>query len=340
MAVELLIEGISVGHDSDREGLTGCTVVLAPLGVVASVDIRGGAPGTLDTALLSPYASVSEVHAILLTGGSAPGLGAAAGVTAFLQEKLCGYQTAFARIPLVSAAVIYDLGLGSAAACPSAGDAYRAAASAGTTVEEGSVGAGTGATVGKLLNFEGMMKGGVGIASVEVGGGVTVTALTVVNALGDVLDERGEILAGAWREGAFAGSKATLLAMTSAPVFGAIESTTLSVVMTDAALDKLQCSIVSRMAHDGMARAIDPVHTPRDGDCVFTMATGLRKSNVFQVGVAAADAVAASIRKAVRAAESLGGALSVGDRQAGQVRQGGGAPGAAGPGSSATGAAG
>jgi L-aminopeptidase/D-esterase-like protein len=318
MTAELLIEGISVGHSSDLAGLTGCTVVLAPLGAVASVDIRGGAPGTLETALLSPYASVTELHAILLTGGSAPGLGAAAGVTAFLQENGYGYQTPFAKIPLVSAAVIYDLGVGSATACPSVSDAYRAAASAGSLVEEGSVGAGMGATVGKLFNFQGMMRGGVGLASVEIGGGVTVSALTVVNALGDVLDERGDILAGARRDGAFVGSKASLLAMTSAPVFGAIESTTLSVVMTDGALDKLQCSIVARMAHDGMARAIDPVHTPRDGDCVFALATGRRTANVFQVGVAAADAVAASIRRAVRAAESLGGALSSSDLAAGR----------------------
>jgi len=327
MAAELPLEGISIGHYSDLEGLTGCTAVLAPQGVVASVDIRGGAPGTLETALLSPYASVSELHAVLLTGGSAPGLAAAAGVTTFLQEGGHGYQTAFAKIPLVAAAVIYDLGLGSAEACPRAREAYQAAASAGSAVEEGSVGAGTGATVGKLLNFEGLMKGGVGLASVEIGGGVTVSALTVVNALGDVLDERGEILAGARRGGGFAGSKASLLTMTSAPVFGAIESTTLAVVMTDAALDKLQCAIVARMAHDGMARAIDPVHTPRDGDCVFVMATGRRTSNVFQVGVAAAEAVAASIRRAVRAAESLGGAPSVAD-WAGRAAEAGGAAGA------------
>ena len=174
----------------------------------------------------------------------------------------------------MSAAVIYDLGLGSATACPSASDAYRAAAAAGPLVQEGSVGAGTGATVGKVLNFQGMMKGGVGLASVRTGEGATVWALTVVNPLGDVLDEHGEILAGARRDGRFAGSKAVLLGMTAAPVFGAIENTTLAVVMTDAALDKLQCGIVARMAHDGFARAIDPVHTPRDGDCVFTMATG------------------------------------------------------------------
>lgn len=313
MGVELPIEGISIGHSTDLDGLTGCTAVLAPRGVVASVDIRGGAPGTLETALLSPYASVAELHGVLLTGGSAPGLAAAAGVTAFLQEHGHGYQTPFAKIPLVAAAVIYDLGLGSSEACPRPRGAYQAAASAGSNVEEGSVGAGTGATVGKLLNFEGLMKGGVGLASIELGGGVTVSALTVVNALGDVLDEHGEILAGARRGARFVGSKASLLAMTSAPVFGAIESTTLAVVMTDASLDKLQCSVVARMAHDGMARAIDPVHTPRDGDCVFVMATGSRSSNVFQVGIAAADAVAAGIRRAVRAARSLGGAPAVAD---------------------------
>lgn len=319
MAAELPIKGLLIGHSTDREGLTGCTVVLAPAGAVASVDIRGGAPGTLETALLSPYASVQELHAILLTGGSAPGLAAAAGVTAFLQEGGHGYTTPFAKIPLVSAAVIYDLGLGSATACPRAGDAYRAAASAGTSVEEGSVGAGTGATVGKALNFHGMMKGGLGLATVRTGGGVTVSALTVANPLGDVLDEHGQILAGARRNGRFVDSRAALLAMAEAPVFGgAIENTTLSVVMTDAALDKLQCGIVSRMAHDGFARAIDPVHTPRDGDCVFTMATGRVPGSVFQVGIAAADAVAASVRRAVREAEGLGGVLALKDSAAGR----------------------
>jgi L-aminopeptidase/D-esterase-like protein len=317
MPAELPLAGLAVGHYSDFDGLTGCTVVLAPGGAVASVDIRGGAPGTLETALLSPYASVTELHAVLLTGGSAPGLAAAAGVTAFLREAGHGYQTPYARIPLVAGAVIYDLNLGSAEACPRASEAYQAASAAGSVVPEGSVGVGTGATVGKLFSFEGLMKGGVGLASVRIGGGVTVSALAVVNALGDVLDERGGILAGARRGAAFAGSKAALLAMESAPVFSAIESTTLSVVMTDASLDKLECGVVARMAHDGLARSIDPVHTPRDGDCVFVLATGPQAGNVFQVGVAAADAVAASIRRGVRAAESLGGVPAVADRAAG-----------------------
>lgn len=302
MTVTLGIEGLSVGHVSDPIGCTGCTVVLCPQGVTGSVDIRGGAPGTLDTDLLSPLAAVSEVHGILLTGGSAPGLRAAAGLTTYLREKAYGYETAFARIPLVAGAVIYDLGLGSADACPTADDAYRAACAAGTEVEEGSVGVGTGATVGKILGRRGLMKGGVALSTVCVGEGITVTALSVVNAMGDVVDERGEILAGAREDGAFVNSRGRLLEMRSAPVFGQIENTTLSVVMTDARLDKVQCAIVARMSHDGMARAINPVHTPVDGDCVFVLATGRRPSNVFQMGAAAAEAVAASIRRAVRMA--------------------------------------
>jgi L-aminopeptidase/D-esterase-like protein len=317
MAVKLSIEGLSVGHQSDFDGLTGCTVVLAPAGVTASVDIRGGAPGTLETALLSPYVSVCELHAVLLTGGSAMGLGAAAGVSKFLSEKGHGYRTPYARVPLVSAAVIYDLGVGRSDAYPRPDDAYEAAARAGGVVEEGSVGAGTGATVGKFFPRVGMMKGGVGLATVHVGppgdtrARVTVSALTVVNALGDVLDEDGRILAGSLRNGRFAGTKAQLLAGSAVPSFFPLDNTTLAVVMTDANLDKLQCGIVARMSHDGFARAIDPVHTPVDGDCAFVLATGQKASNVFQVGVAAAEAVAASIRRAVRAAESIGGVPSV-----------------------------
>jgi L-aminopeptidase/D-esterase-like protein len=322
----LPIEGLSVGHFSDREGITGCTVVLAPQGVTASVDIRGGAPGTLETALLSPYASVCELHAVLLTGGSAPGLGAAEGVRAFLREGGHGYRTPYARIPLVSAAVIYDLGVGSACAYPRPGDAYRAAVSASATVEEGSVGAGTGATVGKILGPAGWMKGGVGLASLTLGrgaagdrglagaAGVTVAALTVVNALGDVLDEKGAVLAGARRDGAFVGAKQVLFEMTGAPNFMPLDNTTLSVVMTDARLDKLQCGIVARMSHDGFARAVEPVHTPVDGDCVFVLATGARESNVFQVGAAAAEVVAESIRRAVKAATGLADVPAISDK--------------------------
>ena len=313
MTSTIPVQGVSVGHFSDREGLTGCTVVVAPAGVTASVDIRGGAPGTLETALLSPFAAVGELHGLLLTGGSAPGLGAAAGVSAFLREGGYGYRTPYARVPLVAAAVIYDLGLGSPEALPRPENAYQAAVSAGREIEEGSVGAGTGATVGKILGAGGLMKGGLALSSVRVGGDVTVAALTVVNALGDVIDADGSILAGARRDDGFADSARLLLSLPEAPTFSAMESTTLSIVLTDAKLDKLQCGVVARMSHDGFARAINPVHTPVDGDCAFVLATGERPSNVFQVGAAAAEAVATSIRKAVTVAEGLGGALAAKD---------------------------
>lgn len=312
-SIDLPIEGITVGHHSDLVGLTGCTVVLAPRGVVASVDIRGGAPGTLETALLSPYAAVSELHAVLMTGGSALGLGAAAGVSAYLREKGFGYRTPYARMPLVAGAVIYDLGIGSCEAYPTAEHGYRAAATAEPWVKEGSVGVGTGATVGKILGEKGWMKGGLGLASAKVGGGAAACALTVVNALGDVVDKDGTIIAGARVDGEFVGSTKTLLGMSAAPRFFPLEATTLSVVMTDAKLDKLECGVVARMSHDGFARAIDPVHTPVDGDCVFVLSTGVRESNVFQIGAAAAHVVAESIRRAVRAAEGLGGVPALAD---------------------------
>ncbi len=316
------LDGIFIGHHSDYVGLTGCTVVLAPQGVTASVDIRGGAPGTLETALLSPYASVRELHGVLLTGGSAPGLAAAAGVSRFLRERGLGYRTPYARVPLVAGAVVYDLGLGDSAACPRSDDAYLAALSAyeGTgPVIEGSVGAGTGATVGKLLGMTGAMKGGVGLAHTIIGAGVTVAALAVVNALGDVLAEDGSVLAGARENGVFIRSSRRLLSLPSAPVFNAVEATTLAVVMTDAALDKLECGIVARMGHDGFARAVDPVHTPVDGDAVFVLATGRMSGNVFQVGVAAAEVVARAIRRAVRLAEGRGGVPGLGESTLRQV---------------------
>lgn len=282
------------------------------------MDIRGGAPGTLETALLSPFAAVGEIHGLLLTGGSAPGLGAAAGVSTYLRENGRGYRTPYARVPLVAAAVIYDLGLGSSEACPRPEDAHLAARSAGPELEEGSVGAGTGATVGKILGADGLMKGGLALSTLHVGGDVTVAALSVVNALGDIIQKDGTILAGARQGGRFVDSSSLLLSLPEAPTFSAMESTTLSVILTNAKLDKLQCGVVARMSHDGYARSINPVHTPVDGDCAFVLATGERPSNVFQVGSAAAEAVAASIRRAVTLAESLGGAPSVGDLAAGR----------------------
>jgi L-aminopeptidase/D-esterase-like protein len=305
--------GISVGHYTDDVGLTGCTVILMTDGATASVETRGGAPGTLDTDLLSPFASVGEIHGILLTGGSAPGLGAAAGVSSFLREKGHGYPTPYARVPLVAGAVIYDLGVGSPRACPTPDDAYQAAISAGSRFDEGSVGVGTGATVGKLLGGGGHVKGGIGFSSLLLAGGATVGALSVVNALGDVLGEDGSIIAGARRQNTFVGGAGLLLNMPEGPTFTDLQSTTLSVVMTDARLDKTQCALVARMAHDGMARAINPVHTPMDGDCIFAVSTGRLSAHLFQVSTAAALTVAASIRRAVRVATGFKGIPSLRD---------------------------
>ncbi len=329
MSALIGVEGILVGHATDAVGGTGCTVVVAPRGVVGSLEVRGGGPGTRETDLLSPFSSVNELHAVVLAGGSAFGLAAADGVVRYLEERGFGYQTPFGRIPLVPAAVIYDLGLGHATSRPRAEDGYRAAAAAAASVEEGSVGVGTGATVGKMLGEEGWMKSGFGVASVALPGGVTVTAMTVCNAFGDVLAEDGSILAGARtgglgpeevregaavRDGRFLDSHAYVLTVSDHPRFDArAEHTTLSVVATDARLDKTQCGQVARMAHDGLARAISPVHTPIDGDAVFVLSAGLRPVTVFQLGCAAADAVASSIRRAVRCAWSLHGAPALED---------------------------
>jgi L-aminopeptidase/D-esterase-like protein len=236
-------------------------------------------------------------------------------VARYLEEQGHGYQTAYGLIPLVPAAVIYDLPLGDHSARPGPDEGYAAAAGATREFAEGSVGAGTGATVGKALLTEGWMKGGFAAASLALPEGARMAALTVVNSFGDVLDEQGGILAGArTAAGEFLDSPRYLLEVVGHPHFNRMmEHTTLSVVVCDALFSKAQCALIARMAHDGLARAISPVHTPVDGDVVFVLATGHTRSNVFQAGVAAAEVVAASVRRAVRVAEGLAGVPSVAD---------------------------
>lgn len=329
MAARIGVAGVLAGHATHTEAGTGCTVVLVPGGAVASVDVRGGGPGTRDTDILSPLASVDEIHGVVLTGGSAFGLAAADGVTAFLEERGYGYRTPFGLVPLVPAAVIYDLGLGHSHVRPRPEDGYRAAAAAAEELEEGSVGVGAGATVGKILGPESWMKGGFAISSRTLANEVTVSALTVVNAFGDVLAEDGSVLAGARLpsgggevgEGPravgglrFLDTSAHLRTLEDHPRFSSrAEHTTLSIVVTDGRLDKTECAQVARMAHDGLARAISPVHTPVDGDAVFVLSVGDRRSSVFQVGATAADTVSASIRRAVRLAEGRPGIPALAD---------------------------
>ena len=315
------IDGLRVGHHTLAERPTGCTVVLAEAGATAAVDVRGSSPGTRETALLDPTNTVQQVHAIVLAGGSAFGLAAADGVMRYLEERGVGYETRAARVPIVPAAILYDLGVGGDAAIrPTADCGYRAARGASDgPVAEGSVGAGAGATVGKLAGPGRSMKAGIGTALVELAGGVRIAALMAVNAVGDIVDpDTGAIVAGALTPDGLGFADARTILRGGAPARGG-EHTTIGVVATNAALDKAQLALLARMAHDGLARAVRPAHTPADGDAIFAVATGAAggDASLLQLGAAAADATAAAIVRGVRAATGLPGYPSVRDLQGG-----------------------
>ena len=292
--------------------------MLPPPGTVGSVDVRGGGPGTRETELLAPLATVPEVTAILLTGGSAFGLDAASGVVRWCEEQGLGLEVGPARVPIVPAAVVFDLGVSGGERRPGSDDGHAACRAAGDGPHAvGSVGAGTGATVGKLLGREGWCKGGLGAASVRLHDGVTVAALAVVNAFGDVLDERGEVIAGAWApERGFVRASSHALREPSPHPRLAPGNTTLAVVATDGRLTKAEAAHVARMASAGVCRAVAPVHTPLDGDVVFALSTGARRGSPFLCGVAGAEAVADAVRDAVRAATSVRGVPTAADRAA------------------------
>ena len=307
------VEGVKVGHETLAARPTGCTVVLAERGAVAGVDVRGSAPGTRETDLLDPVNTVDQVHAIVLTGGSAFGLDAASGVMRLLEERGIGFETGAGRVPIVPAAVLFDLNVGNDPRVrPGADCGYRAAAAASPgPVAEGNVGAGAGATVGKLAGRERAMKGGVGSAAIALPDGLIVAALVVVNAAGDVIDPAtGQVVAGARAEdGRSLADVRRLMRAGLATADRPGENTTLGVVATNARLTKAQAAKVAQMAHDGLARAISPVHTPIDGDTIFALATGTRvePASVLTVGALAADAVAEAVVRAVRAAASIPG---------------------------------
>lgn len=302
------IAGLRVGHATDRQGLTGVTVVLCEGGAVAGVDQRGGAPGTRETDLLRPMHLVREVHAIVLAGGSAFGLAAADGVMRYLAERGVGYHTAARSVPIVPAAILFDLEVGSADAFPDAAAGYAAClAASDQPVEEGNVGAGAGCSVGKLRGMRCATKSGLGSACLEVGNGLMVAALLAVNAAGDVLQENGRVLAGTRREeGGWADSLELLREWITPPAAEA-SSTVIGVVATNARLDKEGANKVAQMAQDGLARAIRPAHMMYDGDTLFALATGKLDADVSAVGAFAAEAVAAAIRRAVLAAVPAAG---------------------------------
>lgn len=307
------ITGVSVGHHTLEARLTGCTVILTEDGAVAAVDIRGPAPGTRETALLDPTnVRVQRVHAIVLTGGSAFGLAVADGVIRYLDERGVGFETPSARVPIVPAAVLYDLGIGDPTIRPTAECGYRAAKAARTDlIEEGNVGAGAGATVGKLAGAARAMKGGIGTALVELPGGVKVAALIAVNAVGDIHDPNtGAIIAGARTEDGrrFIGTRNLLRESEYSETRGGT-NTTIGVVMTNVVLDPAQLGVVARMAQSGLARTVRPAHTPADGDTIFALSTGTLRNDagLLRIGAFAADVTADAIVRAVKAATSIPG---------------------------------
>lgn len=302
------VPGLEVGHAQNEQALTGCTVVLCRQGAVAGVDVRGGAPGTRETDLLNPVNMVPQVHAIVLAGGSAFGLEAATGVMRYLEEQHIGFKTPDAEVPIVPAAILYDLNLGQASVRPDAAMGYLAATQASAAPPaEGNVGAGTGASVGKMRGMPYAMKAGIGTWSMDLNG-LVIGALVAVNAVGDVVDpQTGRIVAGL-RSGS------TLNWMKRNQAHTAIHSNTvIGVVATNAKLTKAEATKVAQMAQDGLAQSIRPAHTQFDGDTIFALATGERKADVTTVGAFAAEVLARAIVRAVKTARSAGGLKGLGD---------------------------
>jgi L-aminopeptidase/D-esterase-like protein len=313
------VPGIRVGHYTDLEAITGCTAILCPDGTVGGVDQRGGAPGTRETDLLRPMHLVDTVNAVILAGGSAYGLAAADGAMRYLEERGIGYRAQQGRfiVPIVPAAIVMDLGIGRADVRPDAAMGYAACqAATEAPVEQGSVGAGTGCRIGAALGNEFATKGGVGSASIDLDDGLVVAALVAVNAVGDVVDERGEIIAGLRLPpdgNQFSGMLNFLRANARMTMPPRSENTVIGVVATNARLSKDEVNKVAQMAHNGLALAVRPAHTLFDGDTLFALATGAIPANVNAIGAFAAEAVAAAIRSAVRMATSLGGVRSLND---------------------------
>ncbi len=303
------VPGIRVGHWTHESGSTGCTAVLTGSGAVAGVDVRGGGPGTRETELLKPEMSVEAVHAVVLSGGSAYGLAAADGVMRYLERQGIGFPVGRNVVPIVPAAILFDLGVGDPDVRPDAGAGYLAAESASdAAVQMGSVGAGAGATVGKMSGLRRAMRGGLGSAAISLGDGLVVGALAVVNALGDVVDpDTGRIVAGARREdgGGFADSMELLRSGRWSTEHGTAGNTTLGVVASNVTWTKAQATKVAQMAHDGLALAIRPAHMPFDGDTIFALGTGGRPAGpqlLGLVGALAADTLAQAVLAGVRAA--------------------------------------
>ena len=298
------------------EAATGCTVILTTTGAVGGVAVRGGSPGTRETDLLDPIRRVDQVHAVLLSGGSAFGLAAATGVQEWLEERGFGFDAPHGPVPIVPAAILYDLGVGRSDVRPDVAAGYAACdASAGASMTVGSVGAGTGATVAKAYGMDGAVKGGIGSASCVLPDGVSVGAAVAVNAWGGIFDHRdGGLVAGPRAaDGSMADPVQFLLTGEASPDSSPLANTTIGVVATDAKLDKMQANFVASACHDGLALTIRPCHTPSDGDTMFCVATGQNSAaaNLMAIVTAATQVTALAVLDAIRSAHGLAGIPAV-----------------------------
>ncbi len=308
------VDGIRVGTATDKEALTGCTVVLPDREAVAGVDVRGSAPGTRETDLLKPTKLVDKLHGVLLSGGSAFGLDAAAGVMGYLEEQGKGFTVENATVPIVPAAVIFDLGVGNSSVRPGKEMGYNACVVATRdAVEEGNVGAGTGATVGKVMGLDCATKSGQGTACISAGN-LTVGALAVVNAMGDIFDNNGKQIAGprSPEDGSFMNTGEIITSGGDKKKNIEPGNTTLGVVATNARLNKEGVNKVAQMAQDGLARSIWPVHTMWDGDTVFVLSLGEEEADWSLTGMLAAEALAEAVQRAVLMAVPAGGIPAAG----------------------------
>lgn len=300
------VKGIKVGQVEDREGLTGCTVVICEEGATCGVDVRGGGPGTRETDLLDPVNMIQKVHAVVLTGGSAFGLESTCGVSRYLEEKGIGFDVGVTKVPIVVGAVLFDLAVGNYKTRPDIEMGYRACEVASNTeLKQGNYGAGCGATVGKIKGPEFAMKGGIGSYSIKLENGLVVSALIAVNAFGDVY-ENGKVIAGVLDDSRAKTSNTYEIMKNGFTKGGfSVDNTTIGVVVTNAKLDKAGCKKVSQVAHNGYAKSIFPIHTPHDGDTIFTMATGEIETDLSLLTSLATEVVEKSVINAVRNADSI-----------------------------------
>ena len=310
------VAGIKVGQAQNEKALTGCTVIICEDGATCGVDVRGGGPGTRETDLLNPVNMIQKVHAVVLSGGSAFGLESTCGVSEYLEEQNIGFDVGVAKVPIVVGAVLFDLGAGDAKVRPDKKMGYEACVNASSEkLQQGNYGAGCGATVGKIKGMEYAMKGGIGSSSIKLPNGLVVSAMVAVNAFGDVY-ENGQVIAGVLNDEKTKVDNSYELMKEGVSKGGfSIDNTTIGVVVTNAKLDKAGCTKISQMAHNGYAKTIFPIHTPHDGDTIFTMATGEVEigADITLLGSLATEVIEKSILNAIKNAKSINKIVSYGE---------------------------